>query len=121
MFLSFCGWMNVLPCADECSTQRLNDWHLAAVFCHGGNGESLVPPYTRGSVSSLAHGGNAKAICLLIHASASLSLCLVPRAALALHGHLAHAGRHLPPRPRQYLRRHARQIVAAQVDIESKF
>jgi len=62
----------------------------------GGQGESLVPPYTRGSVShgsqgdslvppftgfsvslSLSFslmGGRAKALCLLIHAEASLSL-----------------------------------------------
>jgi len=61
---------------------------------HGGQGESLVPPYTRGSVSlALSHGGQgesleppytrgsfslsgprAKAWCLLIHAEASLPL-----------------------------------------------
>ena len=37
---------------------------------HGGQGESLVPPYTRGSVSlSLSlTGARAKARCLLIHA-----------------------------------------------------
>jgi len=46
---------------------------------HGGQGESLVHPYTRGSVSlSVSHtlsqtGGKAKAWCLLRYAEASLN------------------------------------------------
>jgi len=38
---------------------------------HGGQGESLVPPYTRGSVSLYLTGARVKAGCLLIHAEAS--------------------------------------------------
>ena len=66
--------------------------HAEASLSHGGQGESLVPPYTRGSVSlsrgqrrkpgassytrkrlSLT-GARAKAWCLLIHAEASPSI-----------------------------------------------
>ena len=38
---------------------------------YGGQGESLLPPYTRGSVCLT--GARANAWCLLIHAEASLS------------------------------------------------
>ena len=47
--------------------------HAEASLSHGDKGESLVPPYTCGSVSLSLTGARAKAWCLLIHAEASLS------------------------------------------------
>jgi hypothetical protein len=46
--------------------------HVKASHFHGGQGESLVRPYTRGSVT-LSRGGWAKACCLLIPVEAFLS------------------------------------------------
>jgi len=45
---------------------------VEASLSHGGQGESLLPPYARGSVS-LSHRARATACCLLIRAEASLS------------------------------------------------
>ena len=45
--------------------------HAGASLSHGGQGKSLVPAYTRGSV--YLTGGGARALCLLIHAEAHLS------------------------------------------------
>ena len=88
---------NYVPSYDVASNTgaRANAWcsliHAEASLSHGGQGESLVPPYTRGSVSlsrgpwlkpgaslytrkrlSLT-GAGAKAWCLLVHAEASPS------------------------------------------------
>ena len=48
--------------------------HADSSLCHGGPGESMVPPYTRASVSRSLAGGRANAWCLLIHTESSLSL-----------------------------------------------
>jgi len=65
------GPSQTVPAASLYTRKRLSH-----SLSHGVPGESLVPPYTRGSVSltlSLT-GSRAKAWCLLIHAEASLTL-----------------------------------------------
>ena len=51
---------------------------------HGGQGESLVPRYTRGTVG-LPHGGMAKAWCLRLHAEASLRLAELAQNVIGCH------------------------------------
>ena len=57
----------------------LPDGHMdMPVRTVGGPGESMLPSYTRGSLSLSIKGVGAKAWCLLKHAEASLSLCKTP-------------------------------------------